>query len=158
MTIGLGQWSPFPGLSALQSLFLVLLQTPPIPGTEEAIGPNRCPHQEPVIPALTPCRGHSGIQNSLPKLPQSMWTWASSLGPFSQKQPNPMLYVLMSRNGQGKAVCRSCGLLQAGYPHKCEPSWCWKWREGRLPPCIFLPQVHKYQPRTATEDYTGLQH
>lgn len=49
----------------------------------------------------------------------------------------PHVCTLVSRNGQGEAVCSSCGLLQAGCPCKCGPSWCCRWREGRLPSGLY---------------------
>ena len=58
--------------------------------------------------------------------------------------------TLVSRNGQGEAICRSCGLLQAGASTKmCTRIFVVLELERReadpWPPCVFLSQAHKHR-------------
>lgn len=94
-------------------------------------------HNEQHLP-WPPRSMHTTTQNSLPKCsnPHGLRPlFPGSILPKATQPPH--VCTLVSRNGQGEAVCSSCGLLQAGCPCKCGPSWCCRWREGRLPSGLY---------------------
>lgn len=137
-TIALDNWSLRPGLSVLDEPVLG-------PSAATAHHRKRWVHRAKwMFPPWTSNTCHGPLAACTPLLrtpcPVALIDMGFDLFPGSilpKGTQLPDACTLVSRNGQGEAVCSSCGLLRAGCPCKCGASWCWRWREGRLPSGLY---------------------